>query len=127
MTKQLRLQKVFMGKVVLCTFIGVTSVLPMLFVQFDEPSTRVMLYKFLAKAGFPHRLLTSFKQAAKFSGHVRKVKKYYYTLIFDPQPASTAKSMHRLKTADVNSGHSIPKGSSVFLVRESLKLLLSQK
>ena len=38
-----------------------------------------------------------------------------YTLIFDPQPASMAKSMHLLNTSEVNSGHSIPIGSNIFL------------
>lgn len=39
------------GKVVLGVIIALTSALPMLFVELDEPSTRIAVYKVLAKVG----------------------------------------------------------------------------
>ncbi len=48
---QIHPQRVRAGRVVLALIIAVTSALPMLFVQLDEPSTRLAVYKVLAKTG----------------------------------------------------------------------------
>ncbi len=48
---EIRPQRIRTGRIVLGLIIAVTSALPMLFVQLDEPSTRLAVYKVLAKTG----------------------------------------------------------------------------